>query len=91
MATWSTREAQARLFDVIRACTDEPQLLCDQDEPVAALVDIRLFRRLMALKQQAPTMADLLAELESIQAKDPVELEIPARADRPNALLEDPS
>ncbi len=86
---WSTREAQTRLSDVVRACTDEPQLLCHQGEPVAAIVDIRLFRRLMAMKQQAPTISGLIADLEAIQEKEPLKLEVPDRTDRPNTLLED--
>jgi hypothetical protein len=54
---------------------------------VAALVDIGLFKELIAF-QQRPTIAELLAELREIQAEDPIELDLPARQDRPNPLLE---
>jgi len=39
---------------------------------------------------QKPTMAELLAQLHEINKLEPVEIEIPARKDRPNPLLEMP-
>ncbi|HEW97978.1 MAG: hypothetical protein DRR00_25900 [Candidatus Parabeggiatoa sp. nov. 3] len=38
-----------------------------------------------------PTMAELLAELREINKLEPDEIELPARKDRPNPLLEMPN
>ena len=46
--------------------------------PVTAEEDIKL------------TMAELWAELDEINAQEPLELELPQRIDRPNPLLEMP-
>ena len=44
----------------------------------------------MTLKEkvQTPTIAELLAELKIIRESEPVEIDIPARRDRPNRFEE---
>jgi prevent-host-death family protein len=87
MKTWTINDAQSHFIEVLESSTQEPQIIAADGEPVAALVDIGLFKELIAF-QQRPTIAELLAELREIQAEDPIELDLPARQDRPNPLLE---
>jgi len=42
------------------------------------------------VEKPKPTMAELLAELHEINQLEPIEIELPPRQDRPNALLEMP-
>jgi len=47
--------------------------------------------KMLSVKEaMKPTMAELLAQLHEINKLEPVEIEIPARKDRPNPLLEMP-
>jgi prevent-host-death family protein len=86
MKNWSLSEAQTHLLEIVEASSEEPQIIADGGEPVAALVDIALFNELMAYRQR-PTLTELLAEWDEIQAVEPVELDPPERQDRPNPLL----
>jgi hypothetical protein len=90
MQTWTLNDAQDRFVDILQYCASEPQVFYKHDQPVAVLVDIAFFEELMAFKQleQRPTIAELLAELSEIQTHEPVEFQIPARADRPYSLIE---
>lgn len=87
MKNWTLSEAQTHLLEIVEASSAEPQIIAVEGEPVAALVDIALFNELMAYRQR-PTLTDLLAEWDEIQAVEPVELDLPERRDRPNPLLE---
>jgi len=87
MKTWTVNDAQSHFTEILISSAQEPQIIADDGEPVAALVDIALFNELMAF-QQRPTIAELLAELNGLQAEDPIEFDLPDRQDRPNPLLE---
>ena len=90
MNRWKIGEAKARLSAVLQASREEPQLICNRDEPVGALVSIEEYDRLMALNKEAarPTVSRLLSELREIQAEEPGEIAVPERRDRANSLLE---
>ena len=54
------------------------------------MINTHLFEELMELrkKHQKPTIAQLLAELETIKKAKPLQIEIPARQNRPNPFEE---
>lgn len=89
MAAWKIAEAKARFSAVVRASQSEPQVICNRGRPVSALVSIDIYDELVAARREAarPTVAELLDELAEIRRAEPVDVEVPARADRPNPLL----
>jgi prevent-host-death family protein len=87
MKTWTIKDAQSHFIEILESSAQEPQIIAAHGEPVAALVDIDLFNELITF-QQRPTIAELLAELNEIQSKEPIELDLPDRQDRFNALVE---
>jgi prevent-host-death family protein len=87
MKTWTINDAQSHFIEILESSAQEPQIIADKGEPVAALVDITLFNEFIAFKQR-PTIAELLNEFKEIQAEELVELDLPDRRDRSNPLLE---
>jgi prevent-host-death family protein len=87
MKTWTINDAQSHFIEILESSAQEPQIIANEGEPVAALVDIALFNEFIAFKQR-PTIAELLAEFREIQAEEPVELDSLDWQDRPNPLLE---
>ena len=90
MKTWKLNEAQSRLIELLQSCIQEPQIVCDQDKPLAVVVDITLFKELMELRQgqHRPTISELLDELSDIKRYESVDIEIPGRQDRSNPMIE---
>ncbi len=91
MQKWEIKDAERDLKKVLTACSETPQLVYEHGKPLGAIIDILLFQELMRLrsKQKRPTITELLQELSEIQAETPIVLEIPARTNRSNALVED--
>ncbi len=89
MQMWTLNDAQDRFADILQYCAGEPQVFYKHDRPVAVLVDIAFFKELIEFKQleSRPTMAELLAELNEIQTSEPIEFQIPSRANRSNSLI----
>jgi hypothetical protein len=87
---WQLNDAQDRLIELLQLCIQEPQIVCDEDNPVAAVIGINLFKDLMKLQncQHRPTIAELLDELSEIQADEPIDIEVPARQERCNPIIE---
>jgi len=87
---WQLNDAQDRLIELLQSGIQEPQIVCDENNPVAAIISINLFKELMEHRnrQHRPTIAELLDELSEIQAREPVDVEIPERQDRPNPIIE---
>jgi hypothetical protein len=90
MKSWKLQEAKEHFAEVVQFCTEEPQLLCEQDVPLAVVIDVGLFKTLAAAqqRQRRPTIAHLLDELQAIKTLEPVDLDIPDRQDR-TALMEE--
>ncbi len=84
MKTWNLKEAKSHFFDIVKLCGTEPQIIYDRNAPLAVIVDIGMFSQLTASRQtkRRPTVRQLLAELRHIQQTEPVEIELPPRADR---------
>jgi predicted DNA-binding antitoxin AbrB/MazE fold protein len=63
----------------------------DLPEHIKVQIIVQPLSKMLSVKEaQKPTMAELLAQLHEINKLEPVEIEIPARKDRPNPLLEMP-
>jgi prevent-host-death family protein len=90
MNKWKISEAKAKFTQLIVSSNQSPQIICNREKPISVVMDIRLFEELMALKQKQdkPTIAELLAKLHLINESERVDLEIPSRKDRPQALEE---
>lgn len=89
MQKWEINDAQKDLKKVIEASTKKPQLIYEHGKPLGAFIDMLLFRELVKQQknQSAPTIAELLDELSTIQNENPIDLEIPPRTDRANPIL----
>jgi len=82
---WNISDAKARLSEVVTACGEGPQLLCNRGKAVAAVIGIdsyEAFKRIQTEAEQ-PSMAALLAELETLNAEEADFGEAPPRANRP--------
>jgi len=87
MKAWKTNEVKDNFADILNYCYQEPQLVYDKNDPVAAIVDIRLFKELVGQqrRKKLPSMAQLLDEIHSIVVEDSFEMNIPKRSDRLNS------
>lgn len=90
MNRWKISEAKAKIAVLLRSCKKEPQIICNREKPVGALINMDLFEELMKYRKQkeTPTIAELLTELELIKEVEVTELEIPARTNRPTPFEE---
>ncbi len=90
MKAWKLDDAQNHFGEIFRLCVQEPQIVCDKNAPIAAIIDFSFFKKLTdsQLYQKAPSISELLEELDKIKAEEAVEIEIPSRHDRPNAMFE---
>lgn len=90
MQKWKISEAKAKLTDLLTSAKKDPQIICNRENPVSAVLDITLFEELMKLRKdhQKPTIAQLLLELDKIKGSEPSEIEITPRRNRPNPFEE---
>lgn len=89
-STWKISEAKARLSELVHACEEEPQVLYNRGKPVAAVIGIgrfEAFQRMQA-KAEQPSMAALLAELETLNTEEADFGEAPRRSNRPPVALD---
>ena len=90
MRTWTLSDAKDRLLEIFRLCIKEPQIVYDQNQSIGVVVDVNFFNELMNLRtrQYRSTIAELLDELSEIHKIETVEIDVPPRQDRPNAMTE---
>ncbi len=88
MNTWNTSDIKSHFREMIRRCADEPQMVYEKNKPIAVILNFRTFKKLSALprRQKRPTMRQLLNELHDIRQTEDVEMDIPSRRDRSNAM-----
>ncbi len=86
--SWKVEEAQQRFNDLIHAATQEPQLIYEQNQLIAVVVEAETFRQFQLWQQQQnpPSLAKALTELHQICEEENYTLEIPTRSDRPNSF-----
>jgi len=88
MRRWKVSEAKAKFAELLASCRKSPQIICNRENPVGAVIDMDLFEKAMAARseEERPSMAQLLSELSAIKESEPSEMVIPPRGDRPNPI-----
>jgi len=73
--------------EILGYCYQEPQLVYEKNDPVAVIVNIQLFKKLMSQQQwkKHPSIQQLLNEIEEIMQEDSFEIDISKRSDRFNS------
>lgn len=84
MKTWRLQDAEEHFSEILHNSIREPQMVIDQDKPLAVVIDINAYRNFVTASssQYRPTISQLLDELHKIQEIETVEIEIPSRRDR---------
>ncbi len=87
MKAWKANEVKEHFSEILDSCYQEPQLVCERNDPVAVLVNIQLYKKLISQqhREKRPTMQQLLNEIHSIVIEDSFEIDIPKRNDRLNS------
>ncbi len=87
---WKIEQAQQQFSQLIGNATEEPQLIYNQQQLVAAVVEPELFQEFLEWKDQhhKRSLADAFAELRQICVEEDYTLEIPPRQDRFNPLID---
>lgn len=85
---WKIAEAKQELSRLVRAAASEPQWIQNRDVVVAVVIGADQAEAFLdwQKRRDAETLAAALTEVGEIAAMDDYVLEIPARADRANAL-----
>ncbi|NER02317.1 MAG: prevent-host-death protein [Okeania sp. SIO3C4] len=88
---WEIHEAQQNLSDLIKATTQKPQMIYQQEKLVAAIIDPQTFQEFLAWQKQhqKPSLADTFGELRSLCTEADYVVEIPTRQNRPNSFSDD--
>ena len=87
---WTIEEAQQKLNELINAASLEPQLIYNQEQPVAAIVEAELFQEFLKWRnlREKPSLADAFAQLRQICSEENYTLETPERQDRSNPFID---
>jgi antitoxin Phd_YefM of type II toxin-antitoxin system len=90
MKAWKTNEVKDHFAEILDDCYQEPQLVYEKNDPVAVIVNIRMFKELISQQHRKayPSIRQLLDEIHSIIIDDSIEIEIPKRSDRSNSTEE---
>ncbi|BCL35716.1 prevent-host-death protein [Nostoc sp. MS1] len=78
---WEVTKAKQKFSDLINAVAEETQLIYDQNQLVAVVVEAEVFQEFLAWRKQQkkPSVADALKELRQIMEEENYTLEIPPR------------
>ena len=65
---WTIEEAQQKLTELIDAANVEPQIIYEQEKPVAAIVEAELFKEFLTWHQQRQKLSldEAFAELRQL-------------------------
>ncbi|MEC4812248.1 MAG: prevent-host-death protein [Scytonema sp. PMC 1069.18] len=76
---WKIEQAQQQLPQLINDAIDEPQLIYNQDQLVAAVVEPEIFQEFLVWKDQhhQRSLAYVFAELRQICVEEDYSLEVP--------------
>ena len=87
---WTIEEAQQKLNELIDAASLEPQMIYNQEQPIAAIVEAQLFQEFLNWRnlQTKSSIADAFAQLREICSEENYTLEIPERQDRSNPFID---
>jgi prevent-host-death family protein len=83
---WRIAEAKQKFSELINAAAQEPQLIYNRNQLVAAVVEAEIFQQFVAWRerQQQSSIAQAFAELQTLCVEENYVLEIPARQNRSN-------
>lgn len=83
---WKIGQAKQRFSEVVRRAAKEPQLICNRDRVVAAVVDARSAEDLRALRDRESqrSLADSFDELRALLGREHLTLKVPPRRNRRN-------
>lgn len=83
---WNIQEAQHQFSELIQAARQEPQLIYEQDQVVAAVIEGTTLEQFLDWhsKQHLPSIAEKFASFRQTCAEEDYVLEVPPRQDRPN-------
>ena len=86
MKAWKINEVKDHFTEIMSYCYQEPQLVYEKNDPVAVIVNIRLFKELVSQQEwkKRPTIRQLLNDIQVIVQEDSFEIDIPKRSDRFN-------
>jgi hypothetical protein len=89
---WKLEDAQQQFSELIHAAVEEPQLIYDQNQLVAAVVKADVFQDFLVWQQQSQktSLANVFAEFRELCAEENYRLETPPRSDRSNSFAETP-
>ena len=86
---WAINDAQRKFSELLYAATEEPQLIYQQEQLIAAVVDSALLQEFLAWQQsRSPSLADAFAALRKLCVAEDHTLEVPARNDRSNSFTD---
>jgi prevent-host-death family protein len=93
---WNIAQAKQCFSEVVKQAVDEPQLIYNRNQPVAALIsaeDYAAFEAWRKAQAQPRSMAEDFEELRKLLREEGFEdgLELPPRADRANVFAEMPN
>lgn len=87
---WNIGQAKQQFSEVVRRAATEPQLICNRDRVVAAVVDAASAERLRVMRRGASRLS-IAAAFEGLRAlakREGYRLKTPARTSRRNAFAD---
>lgn len=87
---WTTAKARQNLSQLLRAASEEPQIITNRGRPVAAVIGDDEFEAFKRWRDTRPagTLGDTLDELRAASQADAWSLPVASRRDRPNPFVE---
>jgi prevent-host-death family protein len=87
---WKIGQAKQRFSEVVRRAATEPQLICNRERVVAAVIDAGAAERLETMRASASqrSIADAFEEFRELVKRERYVLKIPSRRSRRNAFAD---
>ncbi len=87
---WKIAEAKQRFSAVIKAAQDEPQLIANRNQLVAAVIAFGTFEEYRGVleRRQKKSLAETFKGLRQLCESESYSLEVAAREDRVNPMVE---
>ncbi|HEV8437494.1 MAG TPA: type II toxin-antitoxin system prevent-host-death family antitoxin [Methylomirabilota bacterium] len=87
---WKIGEAKQRFSEVVRRAATEPQLICNRERVVAAVVDADAAASLESIRARARqrSLADAFEECRELLERERYALKIPSRRNRRNTFAD---
>ena len=87
---WKIGQAKQRFSEVLRRAAKEPQLICNRDRLVAAVIDAESAKRVLVIREKGslPSIAEAFEGLRALAARERYALRTPSRKTRRNAFAD---